>query len=228
MIFNDEHTESIIPKSFFMLAIISGSLLAAYLMFTNVNDIFLPLKPYAVDGNFDRQLILIACLFIYIIRLFFTNFVFLKRKMNWRETIVISALISIVLYSFATVGGGSKSAINIADYLGILLFLFGSWINSRSEYTRNKWKQDESNRGKLYTEGLFKYSIHINYFGDLLLFSGLAFITQSFSMFIVPLAMTLVFIFFIVPRHDKYLKQKYGEDFSEYSLNTKKLFPWIY
>jgi protein-S-isoprenylcysteine O-methyltransferase Ste14 len=87
---------------------------------------------------------------------------------------------------------------------------------------------NEENRGKLYTGGLFKYSMHINYFGDILLFSGLAFITQSFSRMIVPLAMSIVFIFFIIPRHDKYLGEKYGDDFLEYSSTTKKLFPWIY
>ena len=228
MIFNNEHTPSLIPKSFFMLSIIIASLLAAYLMFTNASDIVLFLRPYAVDGNFIRQLILITCLLIYIIRLFLTNFVFLKRKMNWRETIVISTVMSIALFSFAHVGGKSTLTINIYDYLGILLYIVGSWINTRSEHTRNKWKQNEKNKGKLYTGGLFKYSIHINYFGDLLLFSGLALITQSLSMMIVPLAMTIVFIFFIIPRHDKYLGNKYGEDFTEYSSKTKKLIPWLY
>ncbi|MBL1213745.1 MAG: DUF1295 domain-containing protein [Ignavibacteriae bacterium] len=228
MIFKDEHTPSLIPKSFFMLSLISASLLAAYLMFTNVDDIISILQPHAVDGNFVRQIILITCLLIYIIRLFFTTLVFLKRKMRWTETIIISTLMSIALFSFAKVGGGSKLVINIYDYLGILLFIIGSFINTRSEYTRYKWKQNEENIGKLYTGGLFKYSKHINYFGDILLFCGLALITQSYSMMIVPLAMSLIFIFFIIPRHDKYLGSKYGEDFLEYSSHTKKLIPWIY
>ena len=100
MIFKDEHTPSLLQKLLFMFSIISASLLAAYLVFTNVKDIISFLKPYAVNGNYTRQLILISCLFIYIIRLFFTNFVFLKRKMNWREEIFISGIMSVVLFSF--------------------------------------------------------------------------------------------------------------------------------
>ena len=118
--------------------------------------------------------------------------------------------------------------INVYDYLGILLFVVGSWINTQSEYTRYKWKQNDKNKGKLYTGGLFKYSMHINYFGDILLFTGLALITQSFSQLIIPFIMTLSFIFFIIPRHDKYLATKYSDEFSEYASRTKKLIPWIY
>ncbi len=228
MIFKNEHTPSLLPKCFFIFSLINAILLAAYLMFTHAGDIILSLKPYAVEGNFTRQLILMSCLFMYIIRLFFTTFIFLKRKMVWGETIVITVFMSIALFSIAHVGGGSKPAINLYDYLGILLYVAGSWLNSHSEFTRYKWKKNEKNMGKLYTGGLFKYSMHINYFGDVLLFSGLAFITQSFSLFLIPLAMGLNFVFFIIPTLDKYLGSKYGNEFIDYSLKTKKLIPWIY
>jgi protein-S-isoprenylcysteine O-methyltransferase Ste14 len=40
--------------------------------------------------------------------------------------------------------------------------------------------------------------------------------------------MTLIFVFFIIPRLDKYLAEKYKDDFKEYAAKTKKLIPWIY
>jgi protein-S-isoprenylcysteine O-methyltransferase Ste14 len=40
--------------------------------------------------------------------------------------------------------------------------------------------------------------------------------------------MTLNFVFFIIPRLDKYLANKYGEEFKEYAGRTKKLIPGIY
>ena len=148
--------------------------------------------------------------------------------MIWRETIVITTLMSIVLFSLAYNGGGSKLGINVYDYIGILLYVVGSWINTFSEFNRYKWKQNELNKGKLYTIGLFKYSMHINYFGDILLFSGMGLISQSFSLLVIPLAMTVVFVFYIIPAPDQYLGKKYGDDFIEYSSKTKKLIPWIY
>lgn len=228
MLFKDEHQFSLLPKCFFMIAIIAASLLAGYLMFKDVNGLSSWLKPYAINGNFTRQVILMLCLFFYISRLIITVFVFLKRKMGWGETVLISGLMSFALFSFARVGGSSDLSLNVLDYLGLILFLGGSWINTYSEYTRYIWKKNDINKGKLYTGGLFKYSMHINYFGDIVLFSGLALITQSFSLLVIPLIMALNFVFYIIPSLDKYLGKKYGDEFTEYAARTKKLIPGIY
>lgn len=228
MLFKDEHDASLLTKTFFMATIIVASLLAGYLIFADLNDIVPQLKPYAINGDFSRQVILMSCLVIYILRLLITVFVFLKRKMTWSETLIISGLMSFALFSFARVGGSSNLPLNLLDYLGLLLFLVGSWINTYSEYTRYIWKKDVTNKGKLYTEGLFKYSMHINYFGDIVLFIGFALITQSQSLLVVPLIMALNFVFFIIPRLDKYLAEKYGEEFVAYASKTKKFIPGIY
>lgn len=211
-----------------MASIITASLLAGYLMFNEANSMALWLKQYAINGNFTRQVILMFCLLFYILRLFVTTFVFLKRKMGWLETIIVSGLMSFALFSFAKVGGSSHLSINILDFIGIFLFLSGSWINTHSEYTRHIWKNNDINKGKLYTRGLFRYSMHINYFGDVVLFSGLALITQSFLLLVIPLVMVLNFVFFLIPSMDKYLEKKYGDEFKNYSARTKKLVPLIY
>lgn len=228
MIFKDEHDFSLLPKCFFMAAIITASLLAGYLMFVDETSLFSQLKPYAINGNFTRQVILMFCLLFYVLRLFITVFVFLKRKMAWSEMLLVSGLMSFALFSFAKVGGNSRQPVGALDYFGILLYLFGSWLNTYSEYTRHIWKKKGENKGNLYTGGLFKYSMHINYFGDIVLFSGLALITQSFSLLVIPIVMALNFVFFIIPRLDKYLANKYGDEFKKYADRTKKLIPGIY
>ncbi len=228
MLFKDEHNFSLLPKCFFMAAIITASLLSGYLMFKDVNSLASLLKPYAINGNFTRQVLLMFCLLFYVSRLFITAFVFLKRKMGWGETVLVSGLMSFALFSFARVGGNSHLPLNILDYLGFILFLGGSWINTYSEYTRHIWKKSDINKGKLYTGGLFKYSMHINYFGDIVLFSGLALITQNFVLLVIPLIMALNFVFFLVPSLDKYLDKKYSDEFKVYAGRTKKLIPGVY
>jgi steroid 5-alpha reductase family enzyme len=148
--------------------------------------------------------------------------------MDWSEMLMVSGLMSFALFSFAKVGGNSHQSVGILDYFSILLYLFGSWLNTYSEYTRYIWKKQEKNKGHLYTEGLFKYSMHINYFGDILLFTGFALIKFCFSMLFIPLVMALNFILIIIPRLDKYLAVKYGEEFEEYAGKTKKFIPGIY
>ena len=228
MIFKDEHDFSLLPKIIFMTAISCASLLAGYLMFTDVNELLDWLKPHAINGNFTRQVILMFCLLFYVSRLFITVFVFLKRKMGWGEMLLVSGLMSFALFSFAKVGGNNHQPVGALDCFSIFLYLLGSWLNTYSEYTRYTWKKQEVNKGRLYTEGLFRYSMHINYFGDVVLFSGFALITYSFSLLVIPLIMALNFIFFIIPRLDKYLAKKYGKEFNQYAERTKRFIPGIY
>ncbi len=228
MIFKDEHDSSLLPKCFFMVAIIATSLIAGYLMFVEENRLLYWLRPYAINGNSTRQVILMFCILFYDARLFFTVFVFLQRKMAWSEMILVSGLMSFALFSFAKVGGNSNQPVGLLDSFSILLYLVGSWLNTYSEYTRYSWKKQDKNKGRLYTEGLFKYSTHINYFGDVILFTGIALITFSFSLLVIPLIMALNFILFIIPRLDNYLAAKYGEEFAAYRARTKKLIPGIY
>jgi protein-S-isoprenylcysteine O-methyltransferase Ste14 len=70
--------------------------------------------------------------------------------------------------------------------------------------------------------------MHINYFGDIVLFTGLAMITHRLSMFVIPLIMALNFVFYIIPSLDRYLEKKYKNEFKEYSKKTKKFIPMIY
>ena len=196
MIFKDEKAFSLFPKLLFMASIITVSLLVSYLMLKDVGNIIYWLQPYVIDGAFARQVVVIFFLFLYVVRLFATVFIFLKRKMEWTEMLLVSGLMSLVLFSFAKVGGNNGQPIGSLDYFSMFLYLLGSWINTYSEHTRYVWKKQKKNRGNLYTEGLFKYSMHINYLGDIFLFTGFALITLQFSMLLIPLLMALNFILF--------------------------------
>ena len=228
MLFKNENEFSLFPKCFFLAAIIFVTLLAGHLMFNDIDELSSFLKPYAINGDFNRQVVLMFCLVFYASRLVVTVFVFLKRKMAWSEMLIVSGLMSFVLFSFAKDGGNSYQPIGVLDYFSILLYLIGSWLNTFSEYTRYLWKSRDENKGRLYTKGLFKYCMHINYFGDILLFIGFAMLTRHLSMLVIPLAMALNFVFFIIPRLDKYLLNKYGQEFKEYAQTTKKFIPGIY
>jgi protein-S-isoprenylcysteine O-methyltransferase Ste14 len=161
-------------------------------------------------------------------RLQVTVWVFQKRKWSWLETITITLLMSFVLYAFTKAGGNNKQVVGVVEAIGILLYLSGSFINTQSEYSRHVWKLKTENRGRLYTKGLFRWSMHINYFGDIVLFTGIALITHSLSMLVIPMIMAANFVFFIIPSLDRYLEKKYGDQFKDYSKKSKKLIPMIY
>ncbi len=179
-------------------------------------------------GNPARQTLLLACVLIYIARAATTLFAFMKRKVPWWEAAWGGIPIGLVLFFALRDGLRIPQPPGIADAAGILLYLAGSYLGTASEYSRHIWKSLPENQGHLYTGGLFKYSRHINYFGDLLLFLGFGILTTRPWTIIVPLAMALNFVFFIIPAHDSYLATRYGVEFENYARRTRKLVPYFY
>ena len=228
MIFIDNYDSSFLNKSLFSGCIIFTLLATLWLMFAEYITSNTWLREYQLYGDPLRRILIASCLIIYVIRLQVTVWILQRRKWTWFETITITILMTFVLYAFASVGGSNKKVVGAVEVIGILLYLSGSYINTHSEYYRHVWKLKEENRGQLYTEGLFSLAMHINYFGDIVLFTGLAMLTHSLSMLVIPLIMTLNFVFYIIPSLDRYLEKKYKDEFKDYSKKTKKLIPLIY
>ena len=228
MIFIDNYDSSFLNKSLFSGCIIFTLLATLWLMFAEYITSNTWLREYQLYGDPLRRILIASCLIIYVIRLQVTVWILQRRKWTWFETITITILMTFVLYAFASVGGSNKKVVGAVEVIGILLYLSGSYINTHSEYYRHVWKLKEENRGQLYTEGLFCLAMHINYFGDIVLFTGLAMLTHSLSMLVIPLIMTLNFVFYIIPSLDRYLEKKYKDEFKDYSKKTKKLIPLIY
>ena len=228
MIFIDQYDSSFLKKSICSSCILIAVFATLWLMFAEYATSSTWLRQYQLSGDLVRRILIASCLIIYFVRLQVTVWVFQKRKWTWLETITITVLMSFVLYAFAKVGGNNKQAVGVVEVIGILLYLSGSYINTHSEYSRHVWKLKEENRGRLYTKGLFSVSMHINYFGDIVLFTGLALVTHSLSMLVIPLIMAVNFVFNIIPSLDRYLEKKYKDEFRDYSKKTKKFIPLIY
>ena len=173
-----------------------------------------------------RKLMILAFIVFTFFRFILSIFYLLKRKLRWSETFTVILPFGIYYlgYAFLTNTG---AAWTWWDGLAVLVFLVGSLINTGSELQRHFWKQGHENKGKLYTKGLFKYAMHINFFGDLLWVSGFAMLTRNIWSIIVPIMLLALFVFFNIPELDKYLAAKY-DGFDEYARKTKKLIPGIY
>jgi protein-S-isoprenylcysteine O-methyltransferase Ste14 len=228
MIFKDQHNVSLGPKLAFCGCILATVFASTWLMFADLAYSNTWLKPYLISGDSSRRVLIALCLIIYFLRLQVTVWVFQKRKWVWPETIIISIMVPLALYAFAHVGGNNHQPFGVMETAGWLLYITGSYVNTNAEYRRHVWKLKEENKGRLYTERLFRYSVHINYFGDIVLFTGFAMITHSLSMLVIPLIMTANFVFNIIPSLDRYLAKKYGDEFRDYSQKRKKLIPWVY
>ncbi|MBL4632923.1 MAG: DUF1295 domain-containing protein [Kofleriaceae bacterium] len=179
-----------------------------------------------------RAKVLLACTFLYWARHAVTLFYLVVRKIPWGEAIGLSFFFAFFEITLLLAGGGilrdSPTPMRYWDIIALILLLTGSFLNSGSEIQRKWWKKNPVNKGHCYTLGLFRHSMHINYFGDLVLFSGWCIFTCSLVTFAIPLLMLIMFVFLHIPDIDLYLAKRYGEEFEAYAQRTKKLIPGIF
>mgnify|MGYP001819221943 CR=1 FL=1 len=179
-----------------------------------------------------RTYILLACAAVYFVRHGVTLFYLLARRIDWGEVLGLTVFFALFELGLILVGGGvfreAPIALSWVDVFALILYLSGSYLNTASEIQRKLWKKDPLNKGHCYTDGLFRYSMHINYFGDVILFTGWCLLTASFWTLGLPLMMLLLFMFMHIPPLDEYLAERYGEEFEVYRRKTKRLIPFIW
>jgi protein-S-isoprenylcysteine O-methyltransferase Ste14 len=179
-----------------------------------------------------RATLLFLCVLLYWIRHLMTLFYLLQRKVSASEVFGLLGFFAVFEIGLLLIGGGAFReeviAFNGLDVVALFLLLSGSYLNSFSEIQRKRWKADPANTGHCYTQGLFRYSMHINFFGDVVLFTGWSLLSTSFWALALPLLMALLFVFFHIPSLDVYLAHRYGDEFKVYASRTKKLIPFVY
>jgi protein-S-isoprenylcysteine O-methyltransferase Ste14 len=176
----------------------------------------------------NRRLIIFAFNIIIFIRLAYMMFFLLKRKIPWEESISVPLAFALYFIGFPLFVLPIARSIDALDYFTIVLFVVGCFLNSAGEIKRNTWKKNPENKGKIYTEEFFKYSRHINYFGDILWVTAYALMTRNWYAATIPAFLFCFFAFYNAPKLDKYLKNKYGKEYDDYATKTKMLIPFIF
>jgi protein-S-isoprenylcysteine O-methyltransferase Ste14 len=178
--------------------------------------------------NEERKIIIFAFNIIIFLRLAYMMIFLLKRKIPWEESASIPFAFALYFIGFPLFVLPVSGPIGSLGYFAIFLFALGCILNSGGEILRNQWKKIPQNKGKIYTGGFFRYSRHINYFGDLLWVIAYALMTKNIYSISVPIFLFCFFAFYNAPKLDKYLKTKYGVGYDDYAAKTKMLVPFIY
>jgi len=219
-----------IPQKAVIISLELVLLLIAYnILFGNLGGVIYGWLGLSVPkGNLTRNWINFTFSVIVFLRMCITILYLLKRSMPWEEAISIPFAFSLYYVGYALLTSNANTPINWLDYTAIILFLIGSFTNTGSELLRDQWKKQAQHKGMIYTGGLFKYSMHINYFGDLLWVIGYALLSHNAWSVLIPAFLFCFFAFYNIPKLDTYLAGKYKEQFSRYASHTKKFIPFIY
>jgi steroid 5-alpha reductase family enzyme len=126
---------------------------------------------------------------------------------------------------------------NNLGIIGILFWLTGLLIETFSDLQKYRFINKSKNKGKWINSGLWKYSRHPNYFGEITLWLGVYIYTlfglnsgQALLGLVSPIYISVLIIFVSgVPLLEKAADKKWGkdEDYQEYKKNTNVLVPYI-
>ena len=113
-------------------------------------------------------------------------------------------------------------------WIGLCCWIIGFYFQAVADWQLSVFKSDKNNKGLIIQTGLWKYSRHPNYFGEILMWWGILIITipfsNSFYFIISPLTITLLLAFVSgVPLLEK--KYKGNPAFEEYKKRTSVLIP---
>jgi protein-S-isoprenylcysteine O-methyltransferase Ste14 len=186
------------------------------------------LGSHAPEAEPGRRWLLAGAAIVYLVRFLITQFVMIKRAFTWEEALAVGPWVMVLQLGLLGMGAQNSSPLGTAAWLGVALYVLGSYLNTGSEAQRLRWKRHPEHRGTIYDRGLFRYSQHINYLGDSVLFTGFALIAGVGWTAIFPVLMTAMFILVHIPQLDKRLAVHYGEQYLEYDARTKKFIPGLW
>lgn len=175
-----------------------------------------------------RHAVLFGFGVVLFLRMSFALFFLLKRKFGWDELGGVVFALFVYQVGFALSAFAQATELGILDAPAVLLFMFGSYLNTGSEWQRKCFKENPENKGRLYAEGLFSWARHINYFGDTLWVLGWSMLTGNLWALLVPIALTAAFLIGFIPSLSKHLATRYGDQYEDWKRNTKAFVPFVY
>ena len=127
-----------------------------------------------------------------------------------------------------------KTAFGLIGLVGILVWIIGFGFEVIADYQKSKFRSVPDNKGKFITTGLWSISRHPNYFGEIILWIGVAIIALPtlegwrWITLISPVFVTLLLTKVSgIPLLEKRADDKWGgqEDYEEYKKRTPVLIP---
>ena len=76
--------------------------------------------------------------------------------------------------ALAIITSGERETIGVVGAIGIVIWLAGFAIEVVADRQKSTFKQDPDNKGRFITTGLWAWSRHPNYFGEIVLWIGIA------------------------------------------------------
>lgn len=166
-----------------------------------------------------------------------------KRYANWRNTwgkwfvvrsffqiFILQGLLLLLISSpIIVINHFTAVSWTWLDLLGVLVWIFGFYFESVGDAQLKKFISNPENKGKVLSTGLWKYTRHPNYFGEVTQWWGIWIISMSIfpnAIFAIISPLTITFLILKVsgiPMLEKSMSE--NPLFADYMKNTSAFFP---
>lgn len=139
-------------------------------------------------------------------------------------------LLYLIVFPVLFINKNSIGGLGILDYIGVAVWILGFYFESKGDAELARFIKNPENKGKLLRTGLWQYTRHPNYFGEVTQWWGVWLISMSLPgawMAIVgPLTITILILKVSgIPLLEKRMEE--NPDFADYKRVTNKFIPWF-
>ncbi len=136
--------------------------------------------------------------------------------------------------ALAVITSTTRVGFDIFALIGIVIWVIGFSIEVIADYQKKVFQSNTANKGKFINNGLWSWSRHPNYFGEIVLWVGIAIIALpvlsgwQWATLISPIFVTFLLTKISgVPMLEKRADEKWGgqADYEAYKKNTSVLIP---
>lgn len=136
--------------------------------------------------------------------------------------------------ALAIITSTQRQVLGWPAYVGIALWLAGFMIEVVADNQKSKFRQDPSNEGRFISTGLWAWSRHPNYFGEITLWTGVAILAVpilsgwQWVVLISPLFVTVLLTRISgIPMLERRADERWGDDeaYIRYKKSTPVLIP---
>ncbi|MEO6652459.1 MAG: DUF1295 domain-containing protein [Ilumatobacteraceae bacterium] len=156
----------------------------------------------------------------------------LRFLMTW--TLQALWVLLTVACALAIITGSERRSIDAFVVVGAIVWVIGIAVEVIADQQKSAFKQDPANEGRFITTGLWSWSRHPNYFGEIMLWTGIAivalpvlsgwrWVTLASPVFVVVLLTRISGI----PMLERRAHKRWGDDadFQRYTERTSILIP---
>ena len=166
------------------------------------------------------------------------------RYLNWRnewgksfllrsyfQIYLLQGLFLLIIISpVAIVAAHNQPGLTLLDFIGIAVWCIGFYFQTVGDFQLLRFIKNPLNKGQVLSTGLWKYTRHPNYFGEVAMWWGIFFISlhspHGIYGLISPLVITFLILFVSgVPM----LERRYdgNSQYEAYRKRTSPFFPWF-